>query len=172
MSKSFVIFDRDGTLIELVPYLKEIDQVIFKPDLIEALQLLNRQSFNFGIITNQSGISRGFFDDRQVAKINEFIKNYLQPFQIKFEFIYFCPHTPENNCECRKPNTALGELAVKNFDIDINRSFMVGDQESDIKFGSRLGLKTVQICENLVNSTYPHFHSDTLMGAAKWIISQ
>lgn len=172
MPQKFVIFDRDGTLIELIPYLKNTNKILFKPDLIDALMILAKKKFKFGIITNQSGIARGIYSKQDVIDVNQVILDYLKSFQIDLQFLYCCPHSPENNCKCRKPNTALGERAIKIFNIDTKKSFMVGDNKSDIEFGIRLGLRTVQIRANMQKSLKAHFYSDTLLGAANWIINQ
>jgi len=169
MSQPFVIFDRDGTLIDSVPYLNDERKIIFKPDIVRALLNLKLNNYKFGIITNQSGIARGYFDLLRVEKIHERIINYLKGFHIEITFIYICPHHPDENCKCRKPNIALGKQAIREFDIDVNRSFMIGDKESDLQFGLALGLKVVQLKGDSCKSPLANHYSDTLMDAAKWI---
>jgi histidinol-phosphate phosphatase family protein len=172
MRQPFVIFDRDGTLIELVPYLKDEKEIAFKPDVIEAFLKLKQKNFKFGMITNQSGIARGFFDKHKVEEINKIIVDYLKYFHIEISFIFYCPHHPNENCKCRKPQTYLGEQAIREFNMDLDKTFMIGDQESDLQFGLALGIRVVQIKGKANKSPLANHYSDTLMDAANWIINQ
>ncbi len=103
-----------------------------------------KNGFKFGIITNQSVIARGLANYQTVNKINAKIIEYLESHQILIAFILICPHAPNDNCDCRKPKTLLGEKAKLDFDIDIEKSYYVGDQESDMEFGKKLRCKVVQ----------------------------
>lgn len=172
MSQPFVIFDRDGTLIELVPYLNDEKKLVFKPDVVEALLKLKQKNFKFGIITNQSGIARGFFDKHKVEKLNKIIDDYLRSFNIELSFIFYCPHHPNDYCKCRKPNISLGAQAIQEFNIDLGRTFMIGDQESDLQFGLALGIRVIQIKGKTSKSPLANHYSDTLMDAANWIMNQ
>jgi len=172
MSQPYVIFDRDGTLIEFIPYLDDERGIIFKPDIIQALLELKQKNFKFGIITNQSGIARGLFDKLKVEKINQVIDDYLRSFNLYFSFIFYCPHHPDEKCICRKPNTFLGERAIREFNIDPEKSFMVGDQESDLQFGLAIGIRVIQLRGTASRSPLAHHYSDTLMDAASWILKQ
>jgi histidinol-phosphate phosphatase family protein len=169
MRQPFVIFDRDGTLIESVPYLNDEKQLVFKPDIIESLLLLTRNNYKIGIITNQSGIARGYFDMFKVERIHKKILKYLRSSKIEIAFIFTCPHHPDEKCKCRKPNTELGELAIQKFNIDLKNSYMIGDQESDLQFGLALGLTVIQLKGSAIKSPFADHYSDTLMDAAMWI---
>lgn len=169
MRNKFVIFDRDGTLIEHVPYLNKVESIRFKPDLIPSLQKLQNHGFKLGIISNQSAIGRGLATINDVLQINLTINNYLQENQIDMQFSWFCPHKPSDNCYCRKPRIELGLKAKSKFNLHIKKSYMVGDSESDVLFGKNLGCKTVYIntCSGSVGESYS---TNQLILAADWII--
>jgi len=172
MKSAFVIFDRDGTLIEHVHYLKDPNLIKFKSDLIPALIELKKFGFNFGLITNQSIIGMGMADFDTVNKINNVVIDFLQKNGIKIDFVLVCPHTAEDNCKCRKPNTLLGIKAQIEYGIEFTKSFVVGDQDSDMQFGKNLGCKVVQVRGNAGFSPIADKHSDTLYEAAMWIIQE
>jgi histidinol-phosphate phosphatase family protein len=172
MKSAFVIFDRDGTLIEHVHYLTDPNLVKFKQDLIPALSKLQKIGFSFGIITNQSVIGRRMADFNTVNKINNKIIDFLKENGITIVFMLICPHTPVENCKCRKPKTSLGIRAQNEFGVDPTKSFVVGDQESDMEFGKNLGCTVVQVRGNAGFSPLADKHSDTLYEAAMWIIQE
>lgn len=154
----FVIFDRDGTLIEHIHYLKDPNLVKLKPGTAAGMQLLSINNYRFGIITNQSIISRKIATEKEVIDTNNKVRDICSDFKVTFDFIYYCPHTPEENCNCRKPKTALGAHAITKFNIDIKNSFYVGDKNSDIEFARGLGLTPI-----LINQTKPdNFEEDNL----------
>ena len=141
----YVIFDRDGTLIEHIHYLKDPNLVKLKPGTAAGMQLLLINKFRFGVITNQSIINRKIATEQEVIDTNNKVRDICGDFRAKFDFIYYCPHTPEENCNCRKPKTALGIQAMTKFNIDIKKSFYVGDQKSDIELARNLGLTPILI---------------------------
>jgi HAD superfamily hydrolase (TIGR01662 family) len=141
----YVIFDRDGTLIEHIHYLKDPNLVKLNPGVAAGLQLLLINKYRFGIITNQSIINRNIATEKQVVEVNNKVQDICSDFRVIFDFIYFCPHTPEENCNCRKPKTALGVQALNKFKIDINESYYIGDQDIDIEFAKNLGLSPILI---------------------------
>ena len=169
---AFVIFDRDGTLIRHIHHLVDSDLVEIKSDLGTALQLLHKSNFRFGIVSNQSVISRGLATHSEVEKINAKISNFLKPLGIFFDFIYYCPHLPSDGCECRKPAIGLGQKAIIEHNLDPKMSFMVGDQEEDMLFGRNFGCKTVQVQGDADRSEFADYYSDTLESAARWILSE
>jgi HAD superfamily hydrolase (TIGR01662 family) len=144
----YVIFDRDGTLIEHIHYLKDPNLVKLKPGTAAGLQLLLLNNFKFGIITNQSIINRKLASEQEVIDTNNKVRDICSDFKVQFDFIKYCPHTPEEMCKCRKPKIELGEKVILDFNIDVERSFYVGDQEIDVEFAQGLDLNPILINQN------------------------
>jgi HAD superfamily hydrolase (TIGR01662 family) len=141
----YVIFDRDGTLIDHIHYLKDPNLVKLKPGTAAGLQLLLINNYKFGIITNQSIINRKLASEQEVIDTNNKVRDICSDFKVHFDFIKYCPHTPEEMCKCRKPKIELGEKAILDFNIDVEKSFYVGDQATDIEFAQGLGLNPILI---------------------------
>ncbi len=169
LNRAFVLFDRDGTLIEHVHHLIDPYLVQFKSDLQSSLQLLKQSGYRFGIISNQSVIGRGLASTSDIDRVNRKIIDYLNQFGISIDFVYFCPHHPDDLCECRKPALSLGLRAITEHYLDPSRSFMIGDQESDMLFGKNLGCTTIQVSGNANKSPLADYYSVNLDDAAKWI---
>ena len=172
MSEAFVLFDRDGTLIEHVHHLIDPKLVQFKSDLQSSLQILEKAGYRFGIISNQSVIGRGLASISEVQEVNKIITDFLRTYGISFDFVYFCPHHPGDGCECRKPAISLGLKAIAEHRLDPRQSFMVGDHESDLIFGKKLGCTTIQVQGNAKKSPFADYYSMTLEDAAKWILTR
>ena len=172
MKQAFVIFDRDGTLIDHVPHLVDPELVQIKDDLGKALQLLQNCDFKFGIISNQSVIGRGLATNLEIESVNSKIMEFLKPLGIVIDFVYFCPHLPDDGCSCRKPEIGLGQSAIQEHHLDPSISFMVGDQECDMLFGRNLGCKTIQLQGSADKSAFADYYSETLEGAARWIMAE
>lgn len=142
----YIILDRDGTLIEHVHHLVDIEKVKLLPGVSTTLKAACSLGFRLGIVTNQSVIDRGMITIAELHAIHNMIcEQIFAESGVTFDFIEFCPHLPTADCECRKPRTALLAQKIINNEIDTHSSFMVGDQESDIIFGKALGLKTIKL---------------------------
>ena len=172
----FIILDRDGTLNrDEKGYIHKVEDLKFFPDTFKALNLL-KDNFKFIIISNQSGIGRGYYTEEDFHKFNNKLTGELEKQNIKIAKTYFCPHTPEENCDCRKPNTKFIEQAEKEFSIDIKNSFMIGDHPSDIELGKNANCKTIYLLtghgekhkEGL--KTKPDFIANNILEAAQWIL--
>jgi D-glycero-D-manno-heptose 1,7-bisphosphate phosphatase len=166
----FIIFDRDGTLIEFENYLIDPKLIKIKKNTIRGLEVLKTNDFKFGVISNQSIIGRGLASTEQVDLVNNKMLEQFTTFGINFEFIYYCPHSPINNCDCRKPGTALGVRAISEYRINVEKSYMIGDMDSDIEFGNSLNLTTIKI--NTDNSDIANFAAMDILSAAEWIIGK
>jgi histidinol-phosphate phosphatase family protein len=143
MRKSKAIFlDRDGTIIEDKNYTFKVEDLELLPGVIKGLKLLQKY-FIFFIITNQSGIGRGYYTVADFHKFNDHLIKQLEEHSIKIEKTYFCPHLKEDNCECRKPKTKFIDTTVSEYNIDIKNSWMIGDHPSDVLCGINAGCKTV-----------------------------
>lgn len=158
MNKQKAIFlDRDGTLIEEVDFLSNVEETKLFSYSIEALKLLKDAGFLFFVTTNQSGIARGYFDATAVNAIHSKIQNELKAAGLQIESFHFCPHFPDAGCTCRKPNTGMIEQACENVEIDLTESWMIGDKKLDIGMGFKAGTKTA-----LVKTGYGEKHQNEL----------
>ena len=137
-----IILDRDGTLIEDKDYAYKIEDFKLLDGVIEGLKLL-QNDFLFFIVTNQSGIGRGYYSIQDFQNFNNHLINVLKEQKIEIVKTYFCPHVKEDDCECRKPKTKFIDEIINEFNIDINKSWMIGDHPSDIQFGINAGCRTI-----------------------------
>ena len=133
-----VFLDRDGTLIEDNGCISKTSEVVFYKQTVEALKLLCMK-YKLFIVTNQSWISKGNVSLEEVSKVNYFIKEQFIKEGIEFQADYICSHQKSENCLCRKPNTFFAKKAAKDFNIDLSRSYTVGDHLHDVEFGRAFG---------------------------------
>ena len=147
MINKAVFIDRDGTININVEYLDNPDDLQVYPGVADGIKLLRDNGFKIIVVTNQSGIARGHFSEQTLEKIHERMKNEFAKKGANIDGIYYCPHHPDDGCSCRKPNTGLLERAIKDFDIDVNDSFIIGDRMLDVEAGHKMGLKTVLVPE-------------------------
>jgi histidinol-phosphate phosphatase family protein len=148
MGSKAVFIDRDGTINVNVNYLDDPDNFQMYPTVAKGIKHLQKQGFKIIIITNQSGIARGFFSQEILQKIHEKMLHQLSKEGATVDAIYYCPHHPKDNCECRKPRVGLFEKAAEEFNIDMRQSFMIGDRMLDIEAGYKSGCKTILVPEN------------------------
>lgn len=167
----FALLDRDGTILAEKHYLKSIDQMELLPGAAEGLRLLAARGFGLIVITNQSGIGRGLVTVEEVEAVHAELRRRLAEEGVKIAAIYYCPHSPAEACDCRKPLTKLAEQARTEFGFDFAESVVIGDKASDIEFGRSLGAQTI-----LVRTGYGREHepvtqadavADTLGDAAR-----
>lgn len=145
MSIPAIFLDRDGTINVDHGYVHEIVQFEFIDGVIEACRTLNEMGFALFVITNQSGIARGYFDEAQFLTLTEWMKAIFAKHDVIISGVYYCPHHADDQCDCRKPKPGMLQQAQKEFDIDLSRSFMVGDKLDDILAGKAAGVKTVLV---------------------------
>ncbi len=150
MHNSAVFLDRDGTLNEDPGYLGDPGHLKLYPDTGEALSILkNSLGFKLIVVSNQSGISRGLITEEMVDAVNIRLNELLEFNKVKIDAFYYCPFHPDFNtaeeCKCRKPSPQLVLTAAKDFNIDLARSYFVGDSVSDIECGMNSGLKTILV---------------------------
>lgn len=137
--KKAVFLDRDGTINVEKEYLHECDKLEFIPGVEEALALLRKKGYLLIVISNQSGVGRGYFPKEDVVRLNQYMNELLLEKQAKVDDFYFCPHVEGDNCSCRKPMTGMYEQAAREHDIDLKESYMVGDKVTDILGAEKLG---------------------------------
>jgi D-glycero-D-manno-heptose 1,7-bisphosphate phosphatase len=140
--RRFVILDRDGTIIEEREYLSDPEQVTLISGVAAALRELQRMGFGLVVITNQSGIGRGFFDQAHLQRVHQRLEELLQAEGIYLDGLYVCPHTPQDDCDCRKPKLGLLQKAAEDLGFDRASSIVIGDKASDIDMGRAAGALT------------------------------
>jgi histidinol-phosphate phosphatase family domain/HAD-superfamily hydrolase, subfamily IIIA len=142
MSRPAIFLDRDGTINKDCPYCAKKEDINLYGDIFEPLKFLSKY-FYIIITTNQSGINRGYFSESSLKEMNEFIKDEISKKGGRIDGIYYCPHRPEENCNCRKPKTGLVMMAMQDFDIDLRNSIVIGNDEKDVGLAKNLGIKSI-----------------------------
>jgi histidinol-phosphate phosphatase family protein len=138
-----VFIDRDGTLMRDVDYCGNPDDVEVFRGAPEALRQLKERGYKIIIVTNQSGIGRGYFDEATYKKVEDEVKRQIGSDLI--DATYFCPHRPEQRCGCRKPEAGMVHQAAREHGIDLKRSYFIGDKNSDMECGRRAGTRTILV---------------------------
>jgi len=138
-----VFLDRDGTIIAERNYLRRVKDVKLLKGSVEAMKLLKALGYKLIIVTNQSGIGRGYLTENKLAQIHKYLLKLLKSKGVKIDGIYYCPHHPDEKCACRKPNTELVKLARDRFNLDLKKSFTVGDHTGDFRLGRNMGGKGI-----------------------------
>jgi D-glycero-D-manno-heptose 1,7-bisphosphate phosphatase len=139
-----IFLDRDGTIIEDHGYIKDPLDIVFYPASFKALNILQKHFLLF-IITNQSGISKGFTTADEVTGVNNYLVGILKTRNIVIYDIFCCPHKSEDNCECKKPNPYFINKAAELYNLNLADSFIIGDHPSDIKCGLNAGVKPIYL---------------------------
>jgi D-glycero-D-manno-heptose 1,7-bisphosphate phosphatase len=152
MRKPAVFMDRDGTINEQRGFINHLSRFVLLPGVAEAVKLLNKNSFLAIIVTNQSGVARGYYPIDLVHDVHALLKTSLEREEATMDGIFFCPHHPRgivpeftSDCDCRKPKTGLINQAQGAFEIDMSHSYVIGDRYVDIELASRLGLKSILV---------------------------
>ncbi len=187
MTRSSAVFlDRDGTLIEEVGYLDRPERVELFPWSVDAIRALNRAGVRVVIVSNQSGVARGFFDEATVEAVHQRIADLLAEGGAAIDAYYYCPHHPDGKvaayarpCECRKPGRGLVDRAVRELGVDPRRSFAIGDRWLDVALARAVGARGV-----LVRTGYGLAEEmrppeglkadavvDNLIAAASWVLA-
>lgn len=179
MKKIAVFCDRDGTINKHVPYLREASDFELLPMVAESIKRLNINDFKVVVVTNQSGIGRGYFGHKDLRIINEKMQKDLSNYNSWIDGLYCCPHIPEENCICRKPKNGLLIQACDEMNLDLNSSFLIGDRETDIVAGAISSCRTVLVLtgygetESKKISQWlhkPDFVAKDLFEAVTWIL--
>jgi D-glycero-D-manno-heptose 1,7-bisphosphate phosphatase len=152
-----VFIDRDGTLIEEVNFLSSVDDLQVFPYTADALRMLKEKGYWIVVVTNQSGIGRGIYSEADMHAIHEAMQAELGG---AIDAFYFCPHLPDEGCECRKPGLGMINFAQRDMAIDLERSWMIGDKRIDVETGQAAGIGAA-----LVLTGYGLKHKDELIRA-------
>lgn len=169
-----VILDRDGTIIEERNYLRDPKQVVLLAGAVAGLNRLRDLGLTLIVLTNQSGIGRGYFSRADADAVNARMIELLRGHGVLIDDLYICPHTPEDGCECRKPRTANLLDASEKWRFDLNAAFVIGDKACDVEVGARVGAITFLVrtgygAESAANGVQATYVVDDLSQAAAMI---
>ncbi len=142
-----VFLDRDGVINEDDGYVYKIEDFRFKEGIFKLLKYLQILGYRLFIVTNQSGIARGYYSKDDFLRLTEWMIKEFKKESVNIEKVYYCPHMPDSGCSCRKPKPGMIKEAVKEFDIDVSNSWMIGDKPSDMEAAKNAGIKN-RICIN------------------------
>ena len=152
LTRRAVFLDRDGTINVEKNYLYKIEDYEFIPGAPEAIKKLKEAGFLVVVVSNQAGIARGYFDERAVEQLHRHIQSELAAYGTSIDAFYFCPHHPDEGlgeykvaCDCRKGNPGMLLQAAREHNVDLHRSFMVGDKLADIEAGKRAGCEALLV---------------------------
>jgi len=192
MKKHTAVFlDRDGTINEEVGYLDSIDKLKLFANTAEAIRMINGSGMKAVVITNQSGIAKGYFNEEFVETVHTRIQQILKAKGAFIDAFYYCPHHPteglgtyQQSCACRKPEAGLLIAAAQDMDIDLARSYVVGDMVKDIQVASRVGAKGILVKTGYGLNTIekdltldsteisrPNYIAEDILDAVKWIMN-
>lgn len=181
-----VFIDRDGCLIKELGYISKLKNILFYKNSIKALKLLKQNGYKIIVVTNQAGVAYGYFNENFVKKSHQYIKEILKKFNLKIDAFYYCPHHKnatikkyKKNCKCRKPNTGMIIKARKRFNIDLKKSYTMGDKLTDVQLGHNAGIKGILVLtgfgtqqKNLIKKEKinPDYIAKDFLYGVKWII--
>ena len=142
MKKKALFIDRDGTINKDCPYCHDPNNLIIYDDAVEIMKDYRDRGYLIIIITNQSGINRGYFTDEEFHVFHNELLKQLEERGVVIDKTYYCPHRPDENCECRKPKLGMNKKAMEDFDIDLENSIIVGDRDDmEGRMGRQLGIE-------------------------------
>jgi D,D-heptose 1,7-bisphosphate phosphatase len=183
MKKHAAVFlDRDGTINEEVGYMDSLEKLKIIPEAFESIRLINQNGMKAVVVTNQSGVARGFFSEDFVQTVHVLIQKQLKARQAFIDAFYFCPHHPTEGqgvylqtCNCRKPAPGLLFKAADEMEIDLGRSYMIGDMPKDIEAAKRAGAKGILVRtgygqEHRAFDVEPDYIAGNILDAVRWIL--
>jgi len=181
MKQIAVFLDRDGTVNEEMGYINHLSRFVLLPRTAEAIKRFNDAGIKVVVVTNQSGAARGYFPPSLVEEVHTHLRNLLAAQGARLDGLYTCLHGPEDGCACRKPKPGLILQAVRELNVDLSRSYVVGDRYKDIQTGANAGVKGIFVLTGYGRGEYKHFGrtweaqpahvAGDLLDAAEWIIN-
>lgn len=161
-----VFLDRDGTINEDIGYPRKLSEIRIYAESFEGVRLLNEAGFHIIVITNQSAVGRGWLAEKELEVIHDQMKEIFLSQGARIDAFYYCPHWIESSdptyavaCSCRKPGITLGQKAALEFNLNLKKSFTIGDKLEDILFGHRLGTKSILVLTGEGRKTYQNLNS-------------
>ena len=147
-----IFLDRDGTINVDVSYLKYPEDLKLIEGSAQAIKLFHEDGFKVIVVTNQSGVARGYFTEDDVGRVNSHLSSLLKEKGTYIDDVFYCPHYEQGkvkeysiDCSCRKPKPGMVFSAAQKYDLDLSACFVIGDKESDIQLGRTAGCKTVLV---------------------------
>ncbi|MGM0441612.1 MAG: D-glycero-beta-D-manno-heptose 1,7-bisphosphate 7-phosphatase [Elusimicrobiota bacterium] len=167
-----IFLDRDGTINKDHGYVSKKEDLEFIPGVFEALRNFRKKGYILIVVTNQSGIARGYYSERDYKILNSYFLKKLEDEGITVDRVYYCPHHPDDNCSCRKPNPGMIKQATKNLNIQMEDSWVIGDKNSDVKLGKNVGIGTVKVGDKDEKSkeVKPDYRARDLTEASEFIL--
>ena len=173
-----VFLDRDGVINKDFGYVYKIEDFHMYDEVIPALKKLQDAGFKLIVITNQSGIGRGYYTEEDFKRVNDYMIKKLNENGVNIDKVYYCPHHPNGVipkykvvCNCRKPATGMIEEGIRDFNINTAKSFLIGDKETDIEAGLKMGLKTALVKTgqglNYCKTTKAHYVAKNILDAVE-----
>jgi phosphoheptose isomerase len=144
-----VLIDRDDTIAKDVPYCSRPEDLHLFEGVPEAISRLNQAGYLVVVVTNQSGVARGLFDEETLQRIHEKMRRDVEAVGGRIDAIYHCPHHPDAGCGCRKPATGMAVRAINELGIDPSSSWVIGDREHDVEMGKKVGCRTIQVANGI-----------------------
>ena len=186
MNKGAIFLDRDGTINEEMGYINHPDRFVIFPFVAESIKIFNRLKMPVVVVTNQSGIARGYFKESLVVELHERLMREMKEQGAKIDAIYYCPHHSKEgqgeykkDCDCRKPKPGMVLKAAEEYKIDLQKSYMIGDRYKDILFAKNLNLKSALVLTGYGRGEYtfdretwkfqPDFLGENLLEVARKI---
>lgn len=177
-----IFLDRDGTIADEVGYLNHLSRFRMFPFAAAAVRRLNEAGLPVVVITNQSGVGRGYFPESLVQEVHDQMRQQLAAGGARVEAVYYCPHMSADNCRCRKPKTGMLDSAAREHAIDLKRSFVVGDRHGDVELARNVGARSILVRTGYGEgelawhasrwTSQPDFVAQDLAEAADWILGQ
>ena len=160
MKQKALFLDRDGIINVDHGYIYKIEDFEFVDGIFDLVKLFSDAEYLIFVVTNQSGIGRGYYNEEDFTTLSNWMVEEFKKKNITIEKVYYCPHSPEDKCLCRKPQTGMIEQALKDYPIDLPNSWLIGDKQSDIDLAKNANIQnSIYIGnKNITNATY-YFNS-------------
>jgi D-glycero-D-manno-heptose 1,7-bisphosphate phosphatase len=178
-SIKLIMLDRDGVINEdSADYIKSVEEFHPLPGSLEAIAALSKAGFKLAVVSNQSGLARGYFSQKTLEAMHDFLCESVKKHGGILDAIFYCPHLPEDHCDCRKPKTALLEKAARHFQVKPSETIFIGDSWKDMQAAMAFHSLPILVKTGngeTVTKNYDLTHitvCDTLSQAAQWILSE
>jgi D-glycero-D-manno-heptose 1,7-bisphosphate phosphatase len=180
MSSPAVFLDRDGTINEEMGYINHLSRFLVFPEAIPAIRRLNEAGLKVVVISNQSGVARGYFSLALMEEVHRHLTEHLAAGHARLDGFFVCTHHPNEDCPCRKPKPELIERAARDLDLDLKRSYLIGDRFKDIETAANAGVKGILVLTGYGRGEFefirdqapvpPVYVAQDLADAAAWIL--